>query len=671
MALLKGHLFMRVCWKLCAEIGVCLCLSGLLPAGFGQTDYVAQELACLTDSDPAIRDNAAQSLGKYGDPRGFGPLVVALKDEIPGVRASAAIALGQLKDARAVEVLIPLLKDKDEMLQTSAAYALGELNDARAVRPLLVALSDEKSGVSGFAAVALSQITVPKVDSLLACLKDANAGVRQKAAELLSNYHTPAVVAALNTATSDRDPAVRKSATLSLTFLSESDPIKSDFRFLKDANPNVRLGGLMDLERLKFQNIFELLLAALEDSDANVRKGAVEELAKTRDRRAVEPLIAALKDKDAEVERAAAGFLGNFGDQRAVDPLIAALQSPDEFVQAAAAESLGRIKDPRAIEPLIAAVVSPNPSLDLAAGDALGQFKDQRVVEHMIAILNDERIHSLPIGGYIQSAAIFALGEVGDPSAIEPLLQTMKREAQSSLVEDCAKALGKMGSPGVEALIPLVNDQNQGIRWSAYRALARTKSPQAIDAMLAGLRTYDFIVVPIAADFLVTSDDPRALPALFAAMQDPHQGVNSELIAGTLAQAGSKSIEPLVEVLHGADARARFYAARALALIKDHRASEALLAALKERDTAALAGAYSFYIDWGEPGSEDALIEALNKFSGNESHMAGYMLNCGNVKLEAAARAWALDMYKRPMEQSIRGILWGSARRAQPATPKN
>ena len=88
-----------------------------VPSGFAQTDYVAQELDCLNNADPAIRDNAAQSLGKFKDPRGFEPLVHALKDEAAGVRASAAIALGQIGDLRAIEPLVPLLKDSDAVAQ--------------------------------------------------------------------------------------------------------------------------------------------------------------------------------------------------------------------------------------------------------------------------------------------------------------------------------------------------------------------------------------------------------------------------------------------------------------------------------------------------------------------------------------------------------------------------
>jgi hypothetical protein len=73
--------------------------------------------------------------------------------------------------------------------------------------------------------------------------------------------------------------------------------------------------------------------------------------------------------------------------------------------------------------------------------------------------------------------------------------------------------------------------------------------------------------------------------------------------------------------------------------MKDPRAFSALLAALSERNAAVIAAAYLFFVDRGEPGSGDALMEALN-MSGDLG-MAQAFLICGNPKLEQAARDWA------------------------------
>jgi hypothetical protein len=91
--------------------------------------------------------------------------------------------------------------------------------------------------------------------------------------------------------------------------------------------------------------------------------------------------------------------------------------------------------------------------------------------------------------------------------------------------------------------------------------------------------------------------------------------------------------------LKDTDASVRGNAAEALGNIKDPRAVQALLAAFKESDLAVIAGAYPFFIRRGEPGSENALIQALNAH-GNE-RMAIEFLYCGNSALEAASPEWA------------------------------
>jgi HEAT repeat protein len=142
-----------------------------------------------------------------------------------------------------------------------------------------------------------------------------------------------------------------------------------------------------------------------------------------------------------------------------------------------------------------------------------------------------------------------------------------------------------------------------------------------------------------------------------------------EFVAGNLGKIGAPAIEPLIALLKAPDSHSRLLAARTLQQIavgksKDQRAVHALMTALQERNTAAIAGAYMFFVDRGEPGSQKALIEALDQF-GSE-RMAEYLLNCGDVQLEAAARAWA-KAYDPGMHQQIYGVWWGSAREMQPS----
>jgi HEAT repeat protein len=110
------------------------------------------------------------------------------------------------------------------------------------------------------------------------------------------------------------------------------------------------------------------------------------------------------------------------------------------------------------------------------------------------------------------------------------------------------------------------------------------------------------------------------------------------MAANSLAQIGESAIEPLLAALKSPDGEIRRNAALALGWIKDPRAASALQQAFEKRDTEVIVGAYAYFIGRGEPGSEDVLIEALNK-SGDLS-MDKAFRECGNERLEQASRTW-------------------------------
>jgi hypothetical protein len=63
-----------------------------------------------------------------------------------------------------------------------------------------------------------------------------------------------------------------------------------------------------------------------------------------------------------------------------------------------------------------------------------------------------------------------------------------------------------------------------------------------------------------------------------------------------------------------------------------------MLLGLKARDLEIVGGAYSFFVRRGEVGTEELLIEALNKHANVDMVTAFY--NCGNEKLREAAESW-------------------------------
>ncbi|HII06056.1 MAG TPA: hypothetical protein HA349_01690 [Methanotrichaceae archaeon] len=137
-----------------------------------------------------VRADAAESLGKSGDPQAVDPLIEALKDEHPGVRANAAEALGAVGDPKAIDPLTEVVReDDDKSTRYYAARALGYIGDTRAVDLLIDALEDEEGRVRHNSAEALGNLhetweigAVAAVVPLIDALKDEDEWVRVSAA---------------------------------------------------------------------------------------------------------------------------------------------------------------------------------------------------------------------------------------------------------------------------------------------------------------------------------------------------------------------------------------------------------------------------------------------------------------------------------------------------------
>lgn len=136
---------------------------------------------------------------------------------------------------------------------------------------------------------------------------------------------------------------------------------------------------------------------------------------------------------------------------------------------------------------------------------------------------------------------------------------------------------------------------------------------------------------------------------------------------------GDHCVEPLIAVLNDPDAGVRRVAVWALvraamttgtgAQIR-HDAVTALLDAMRKRELAVIAGGSRFFIERGEPGSEEVLIQALNA-QGNE-WVAEDFLNCGNEALEAAAKKWVSGHgYGITYLGFGKATMWGSGHRRE------
>jgi HEAT repeat protein len=393
-----------------------------------------------------------------------------------------------------------------------------------------------------------------------------------------------------------------------------------------------------------------------------------------------------LQDPSPQVRREAAALLGTTRDSRSVEPLIKALGDPDVKVRRTAAEALGAIGDPRAIEPLSALLGDQSPPPDdekpptdfesrfeltvrAAAARALVKFGDAGA-SALVAVLSDRQKP-----GWARSSAAYGAGLMKDQRAIPTLIDAVLSD-EHTLAPEAARALGKIGSPAVPALLAAMRQEGrEGAEWNRgrsrlARALGLTKDDSAVTAALAMARESNPRIRQMGVVALGFAADPRGVEPLLRALSEPDF---SEDAKQGLIRIGAPAVPKLIETLRRADDYTRanatytlggMSAADALAplksLLEDRndgvaRSSSRALASMAEigRDSAAIAvleegwqredlrliaGGADYFVE-RKPGGEDLIIAALRRFGDDQT--AFNLLNCGNQKLEQAARQWA------------------------------
>ncbi|NIM13846.1 MAG: hypothetical protein GTO45_17520 [Candidatus Aminicenantes bacterium] len=409
---------------------------------------IDSHIKALQDKDPNIQWQAAENLGKIGDPRAVEPLINVLKtglfstrkkaaqalakigkpaliplidalnSEVSDTREHAAMALGYMGDTKTVELLIGALRDDYSSVRVQAAEALGKIRDAKAVKPLINALKDDEIAAREAAAKALIKLGKPAVNSLMNALKNRDALVRLRVIDILG-----------------------------------------------------KIGGAKTVE---------LIISALKDCDSNVRWKAVDTLCRIGDTRAVEPLIDTLKDSNNYVRWCAAEALGELGDVRAAAPLINALR--DEYVRKRAKEALDKIADGRAVDPLIKALKNNDYYIQLTAAKTLEKFgwKPANDIELAVYLIVKEDWEKLPF--------------IGKP-AVAPLINALK-DGDYLVRRNAAEALGKIGdAEAVELLINALKDEDYFVRSNAAGALGKIGDARAVEHLVTfyvwRLKSYD------------------------------------------------------------------------------------------------------------------------------------------------------------------------------------
>lgn len=331
----------------------------------------------------------------------------------------------------------------------------------------------------------------------------------------------------------------------------------------------------VDIERLA------LVVGDAAQSD-RVRVRVAKELAASTDSKALDPIFAVIRDRQTRpLLRAVMIRLLGRSPQRegAAAFLIERLADEQEAaeVRAAAAASLGVLKDAssESLAQLRRAGGDANPAVRLAARSALVGIDGEGIdsVSLLIAILQDS---AQPDAA--KAAAAAQLGGLKNRQALPVLVQALgagspegppprnlqesfaaRVAAQRNLPAAAARALGRLGDPvAIPPLIDAAPTAGGEAKVAIFEALVALKASQAVPAARKALSDPDQRVRRWATALLREVDAREALPDIHRALTDTDAGVRLQA-ALTLEQFNDRESAAQVKeaLVHETDQEAR------------------------------------------------------------------------------------------------------------------
>ncbi len=230
------------------------------------------------------------------------------------------------------------------------------------------------------------------------------------------------------------------------------------------------------------------------------------------------------------------------GDRKAAVPYLVEVLKQAPRARGQAAVALGEIGDSAATRPLVDALDARSKDRDTldanrAIADALGALRAKEAVPALTELVSSP-------DGYVQVAAVDALGRIGDPAAVETLVGVATaKDSEPFTAKKALLALGRIGSPRAgPAVLKMLFEERPGVSFfpEAAFAVAQIGRPMSApllailegrDAALASWAKERGVLpgalVAKSAQLLGDVGGPDAVPALLAklAYRDADAGV--------------------------------------------------------------------------------------------------------------------------------------------------
>ena len=565
-------------------------------------------------------------------------------------------ALNRLAEANHPELvgfITRALKDIDWLIRTRALQLIVELPEEKRTNLLLEIPKTTKDSyffVRGSAALAIADIAsqkhvsekgfIKECTSLLYEMRlDENAFVREQAIKAISASDNPRALEFIAPMLTDENINVRWTSAMSLVKLNDHKAVNYLIT-ARELKPDTKEIFSIALYHFGERESLSSLLTSLEQQvNLSIKRQLIEILCQADDLGSADTLVKLLQTTRAETPRDEKVLfqiipaLSRLRTDKTIEALKTLLTDEDNQVQLAAIQALSDTKSLKIPSMLIERLLlARDREIGEALIKAIASFEQVETIDALFRVRKDSQGQTRPIidlalnkmGVTIDNlslairngkspswqtprAAARWLAALGIPSSLEPLVAALGHRDPQVRTE-AAQALGGFGDrAAIEPLIALLEDSTPSVKVAAIESL-KTLGIN-IDTISTRLQSSDWRTRADAANLSGRMGIKEVVPLLITALHDPEVATQLESIKALAKLKDHRATESLISVLDDENAPIRATAAVALGNLGDEKAAEPLVKTLTSYDVSLGALAADSLIKL----SSDKAIPALTK----------------------------------------------------------